>query len=816
MSTRTVITRCVTCVATALLLAGAARAQDAPLVVEAKPPPGFEALLEPQDSLIDVYFGGRLLTAAMATFDPDTITFHTPEEIVEHLHDLVDRVLILNRLRGQLPVHANLICARPTATNCGSLEPDVVGVIFDAGRFKAELFLNQRYLVPRAPEVSMYLPKSDAELSLLQNFNTAVSGSSEGRDLYNLASITTLAYGENRLSAVTSYTDQNEITVDTLAFQRDRRGREIVGGLFRTRGRGLSFIREQDLWGVRFASSINTRTDLALASGIPLEVFLPLRSRVDIIKDGRLLITEFAEAGNQILDTRSLPDGAYDVTLRIRDTGGVREETRFFLKATRLPPAGERFFSFEAGRILDRQTASAFPTDTGKWIVRGGVTQRISNRFGLETGLAATNDEVVGELGLFVQGRLYELQAQGYYGNDFRRGGSVSSRLNVGSISITGDLRQTVGEDDPDSIMPQSLTQQTIALRHRLASGTVTWSARRNRRRQGDTNSTSVSYEQPLLSAGRANVELTVDVTREGDEFLGLIGIRAQVGRGKWSSELRPRFRYDEIGAQDSMGYQTDGYLSWFNPSSRHGDLRFILNATNNETHTSYGTRFKYDNRFGQSELEVNRIETRDRKLTGYTGNINTSVLISPGSIAFGGQRRQQSAVVLALDGKADDATFDILVDGQRRGYAPAGSKTALHLRPFETYTIDVRPSRGAFVTYEGRAERVTLYPGNIVNLRWSVKEQVVVFGRILNARRAPLADARISGPSGTGLSDEFGLFQLEIVKPDGELVFEVDDGTGSCRFKYPLEEVRNGIANVGTIQCFTGRFGTRGSVRTP
>lgn len=767
--------------------------------------------------MIDVYFGGRLLVSTMATFEPERITFHTPEEILDHLDHLRDRVRILNRLRSPLPANANLICLRATDRNCGSLSPDLVGVIFDVDRFKAVLFVNPQFLVPQAPEVSMYLPKSDAELSMLQNFNMAISGSTDDRDLYNISSLTTIAYAENRVFAITSYTDQDEITVDTLAFQRDRRGREFVAGLFRTRGRGLSFIREHDVYGVRFASSINTRTDLALASGIPLDVFLPLRSRVDIIKDGRLLTTEFLEAGNRILDTRSLPDGAYDVTLRIRDTGGVREETRFYLKATRLPPAGERYFSFEAGRIRERQTDSTFPADTGRWIVRGGVTQRISHRFGVETGLAATEDEFVGELGFFVQGRLYELQAQGYHGNDLKRGGSVSARLRVGSVSITGDLRKSVGEQDPDSIMPESFTQQTLSLRHPLAGGTVSWSARRNHRAQEDVDSGSVSYQRPLLRAGRTNIELTVNISREDNEFLGLVGIRAQVGQGNWSSELRPRFRYDEVNSEDSKGYQADARLSWFDPSFRHGDLRLTLNATSNDTQTSYGSRFEYKNRFGQSGLEINRVEVDDRALTSYTGNINTSVLVGPRTFAFGGQYRQQSAVVLSLDGEAHDAVFDVMVNGQRRGYAPAGSKTAVLLRPFETYAIAIRPRRGAFVTYDDRTERVTLYPGNIVNLRWKVQEQIVVFGRILNERRAPIANARISGPSGTGISDEYGIFQLEVVKPEGMLFLQVDTGTdtGSCRFRYPLEEVRNGIANVGNVQCFKGRFGISGAVRT-
>jgi hypothetical protein len=787
-----------------IAVTSAANAETAsPFISEGKPPPGFEALLEPQRSLVDVYFGGRFLVSTMATFDLETITFRTPEAMLEHLPELRDPVRILNQLRSPLPINADRRCLRPGDENCGSLTPDVAGVIFDADRFKADVFVSPQLLVPEAPDVATHLPRSDASFSFLQNFNIAYSGSSAESDSFNLSAISTVAYRENRIAGVFSYTDEDELTVDTLAFQRDRNGREIIGGLFRTRGRALSFITERDVYGVRYATSVNTRTDLALSRGIPLEVFLPLRARVDIFKDGRLINSEFLEAGNRLLDTRRLPDGAYDVTLRIRDSGGVREDVRFFVKAARLPPINERFFQFVAGRILDRRTQNAFPSDTGHWMLRGGVTQRLSKYLGVETGLAASDDEAIVEFGLFVQGRFYEVQGEAYASTDQNRGGALTTRVRLGSFAMTGDVRKTVRKhDDRFSLTHEDLSQQTITIQYPMGGGTINFSARRNRRTNESTETQSVAYRRPLFRAGRRSVDLDLDITREDEQWLALIGVQVQLARGNWNSELTPQFRYDELSGAEKAGHQFNGRVAWYDPAFRYGDLRVTLRGNTNQFQDSVGSELDFDNRFGQTRIEVNRVHFNGRELTSYVGAFNSSFLATADSVAFGGQYRAQSAVVLNLEGQAPGTTFDVLVDGARRGYAPADSRTAIHLRPFESYAIGIRPRGGAFVDYDSRVEWVTLYPGNIVSLSWEIAEQIVIVGRIIDSTGQPLVDALIKDSVTRTTTDEFGMFQLELNKPEDDVVLNVRAGEVRCRIRFPVTNVREGVAIVGNVVC--------------
>lgn len=802
-------------VALIVALPGGATHAASPFVGTPKPPAGFEALLEPQRSLVDVYYGGRFLLSTMATFDPDSITFQSPEAVVAELPPLRDGALLLNQLRGALATNADHLCVRRGESKCGTIVPDIVGVIFDADRFRADVFIGPRFLVPEAPHIPKHLPKSDGSFSFLQNFSAAYAGSSEDADAYTLASVSTLALRENRIAGVFSYTDADQVAVDTLAFRRDRDGRELVAGLFRTLGSAQSFVGERDVYGVRYASSVNTRTDLAISRGIPLEVFLTQRARVDVLKDGRLINSEFLEAGNRILDTRRLPDGAYDVTLRIRDANGVREDVRFFVKSTRLPPLTGRFFEFEAGRILDRRNRDAFPGDTGHWIVRGGVTQRLSERLGIETALAASGGEALVEVSTFVQGRSYELQGGAFGSSNGNRGGALTTRILFGSLALTADVRQSVRRGDGFSIAPEDFAQQSLVLQHPLFDGTLNFSARRSRRDNDNSSGQGVAYRRPLVRSGRRLLDLSVHVTHEDGQWLALIGAELQWGQGSWTSNVAPYFRYDEHGGAQGAGHQLSGRVSWYDPDSTHGDLRLALRGDSNPIQDSVGSELNYDNRFGQTRIEVNHTNLDGRSLSSYVGTFNSSVLATPDTVAFGGQYQARSAVVIDLDGQAPGTTFDVLVDGTRRGYAPPESRTAIHLRPFETYEIGIRPRGGALVDYDAGVQRVTLYPGNIVTLHWAIAEQIVIVGRILDAAGAPLANARIEGTRMHTVTDEFGMFQLELPKPEGDVMLNLEAASESCRLRFPLGDVRQGVALVGTLTC-PSQIGEISSVNVP
>ena len=125
----------------------------------------------------------------------------------------------------------------------------------------------------------------------------------------------------------------------------------------------LNLTSDQPMVGLRINSSDNTREDLDFSGGMPVEIFLPTRGRVEVRKDDRLIDSAFFEAGSQQLDTTSFPSGAYDIEIRILDESGnlISTETRFFAKQSQIPPIGEWLFFAETGRVVNREADKALP-----------------------------------------------------------------------------------------------------------------------------------------------------------------------------------------------------------------------------------------------------------------------------------------------------------------------------------------------------------------------------------------------------------------------------------------------------------------------
>ena len=393
-------------------------------------PAGFEHLVGPQHVLVDVYYGARPLISTLATYEPGQIQLDRPEEVVRALPDLLDPEPVLLALSGPLPTNVEALCQPGApAAGCGVIEPPVAGLIFDESRFRVDLFVNPGLRVRLEPVLERYLPPSESSFSYLQTLNLNAAGSDAGSDFVSFTSRSTLAWRENRLVGMASYTDQDNVNLDAFYGQRDFRGNEFRAGLFRTAGRFAVFAGDYDLVGYRMATSLATRTDLAVARGTPIEVFLLAPARVDVVKDGRLISTRSYAAGNHQLDTSNLPEGAYDITLRINEGGRVREETRFFSKTSRVPPRDQALRTLEVGRVVDVNTSSFLPDDGNAWFSRAGVSQRLTDTFGYDLGFSSTEDEQFYELGLFQIDRLpggfggyYEVQANTFVSHDGDRG----------------------------------------------------------------------------------------------------------------------------------------------------------------------------------------------------------------------------------------------------------------------------------------------------------------------------------------------------------------------------------------------------------
>ena len=318
-------------------------------------PEGFEDLVEPQTNVVDVYYNGEPITAAVATYAPGTIEFDDPEAIVAEMADLGDRAMVLGALSGPLPTHASLICLGSEATSdtgCGRLIPDVAGVIFNRNSFRADIFVDSAYRQIQAQDGARFLHPSEDDPAILSFLTGIVSGGDNQELDYDVLNRTIVGQGDNRAVADLIYDNRDGFFIDEGRFIADREAWRYEAGLFRTAP--LEAVSQEKIVGVSVGTQLDSRLDLDLVTGTPLIIFLPVRSKVDVFGNGRLLSSETYDAGNQTLNTASLPPGSYEVTLRITEIGGTtREETRFFAKTLDLPPDDAPLYVFQFGQLIN-------------------------------------------------------------------------------------------------------------------------------------------------------------------------------------------------------------------------------------------------------------------------------------------------------------------------------------------------------------------------------------------------------------------------------------------------------------------------------
>lgn len=766
-------------------------------------PPGFESLLEPQTTLVDIYLAGEFLTSQLATFTADEITFSEPAAIVDRIPMLLDSAAVRQAISGALPTHLEYVCQYQGQPNCGSLSPEVAGVVFDENRFRADLFVSPDLLAVRSAGHQKYLPASDGGWSWLQSLNGAYAGTREtGEEVYSLSSNSILAFRENRLQFTGNYNSEADGTVDTAVFRRDWQGMEYQLGYFRSNGGDFQFMSDSAIRGMRVASSLDTREDLRQTAGNELQVFLESRSEVSLFKDGRLISSRFYDAGNQILDTTQLPGGAYDVTISIRDSAGrVKEETRFYVKSSQLPPMDQPLYFFEAGELLDPEDQRGLPDGSNLTLLRAGYYGRITDQLGFLSGVSQVESNSSLELGLTHLGRWHDVRLGGFAGNRQRRGARLNLRARLGDVYINGNYRRVWNDDyeadDPADLFGESASQASLGITTLLPVGRIELQGRYNGRGGDAVETYTARYELPRIRLGVSEMLMGFQFSREEGLNTGLFTMEMRLNGNHLTGQIRPEYRdtSEQLGGNT---WQTNAALSWNDRQlMADKDLRIDLRGQRQEQRNSYGAEVDFASQTGRLRLQGER--SGDDGLR-YNGNLFTSFMLNGDTAKLGGREQSQSAVLVKIDGRLRDAAFDVLVNGVPRAIAYADRTTAINLRPYETYHVELRQRGSSFVDYDQRERQITLYPGNVITLAWEVAELNVVFGRVVDQGGRPVANALIKGVAGLATTDEYGLFQAEL-RSDVETL-EIETLSSRCRVPLPEYSVKASIGRLGDLPC--------------
>lgn len=761
-----------------------------------KVPAGFEFLSQPQLTEVDVYYGGYLLTSGMAEFDFDSLTFQDSQAISSRIPDLIDEDYVSRLLNEPLPLNAELLCQNRYSTDCGVLNPDTLGIIFDRNTLQVSLFIAPQLLSVNTEFADVYLPESSSGLSFLNDSALYFSGFGKEQRNYSFLNTSQLSFGESRFALRTNINDFNGLNLDSLAWQREFRGKSYQVGLFQANADQFVFMDSEQLLGVTLESSLTTRTDLQQGLGTEIAVFLNSRSRVEIYREQRLLSADYYEVGNQILDTSNLPAGSYEIELRIIDAyGNQRSEQRFYSKSSRLPPADQDSYFIQIGQIREFNGESIIGP-RGENILRAGYSKRLSDTVGLDFGISSTADTQTAHTGIFKLGNRYELKTGLSWETDGGFGAELDYRLRYDKISLIINARKTWQDSDQAQLWQNAL-QLNSSLTWQSPIGFLSVFARAAERTEYKNDNYGLRWRSSNLDLAGGSAMADLEISRNDDDWLALFTVSYRFGNGKQSFYANSRIAHES----SDLGVNRTDLFGSVQSRWRLGQMeqhQLTLRA-DRDLQESIEGRVETNGRYGRAEFGLRQNFSADT--LEYSGMIGSSFARSANRTALGNGRSAQSAFLVNVEGAAEDTEFDVLVDGSPRARVRGGQPQLVPVAPYSTYRVELRAIGSSLINIERVKHTKTVYPGNVIDLSWKAKRVYIAIGRVLDPSGEPVSNALLRNVEGLALTDAAGFFQAEIDASAQTLT--VEQQGKSCHLPIAdFSPANNTVINLGTLSC--------------
>jgi hypothetical protein len=581
---------------------------------------------------------------------------------------------------------------------------------------------------------------------------------------------------------------------------------EATGGIFRSLP--LRAIGDREFAGVRASVSHKTQIRLSLerAYASPIQIFLPRRSRVELYRDGRLLSSGIYDAGTQFVDTSPLPEGAYDVQMRILDNvSGDRMETRFFTKSTQLPPRGEPLYFAELGALRRNRLRYGELAFSGAFGRVGGAI-RHTDRLGFDADLAWINREMVFGVGTFVMDRGLNLRV-----------GAVASHRGAGGIELLGSVSRwgawanvnirglwgntdlnTLGRPYTDISGRMGTTVGDFHLR--LYSN---WRSTKTGSITQSNYAVTPSVRWSFLRRSRIRGHATLEFSQTSQGQVVWLRVDLLMWYRNWILQESAEARYSRLGVNERAGFDADLRAIWHDRDLWPGDDRFTSSIHSRGGRRSVGVENEYRGPHGGASLYAEQVWPKDRPAeTLYGGTFGVGLAGRRDGISVGGRDSDRSAVIVDLRGAPAGAAFDVLAGSTRRATATVGTRTLVFLPPYESYDVRVVARGEQIMDYDTDARRVTLFPGTTSLLIWNIDQVFILLTAVVLPDDRLAANMWVEGAVGLAMTDEHGLLQAEVRA--GSTLTLHDRATRElvCSVRVPMPEPGRGIIEADQLTC--------------
>jgi len=544
--------------------------------------------------------------------------------------------------------------------------------------------------------------------------------------------------------------------------------------------------------GASFATTYKTRVDLETAFSSELVVYLTRRSIVQLVVNDRVYFGDTYGAGNQAIDTSSLPDGTYEVEIRILEADSEpRIERRIFTKSTQIPPRGETVIEATAGVPVFHEDNSVYPTATDVPLLGFSLSKRINNRSAYRLGLLQIDSRTMMQADAWYLGELISLQAGGTIGEEDTFSTSLRASFGTDALSFNLSANTFISnvndtDDVSQAVYGNQYEQFSASLNQNFSSYSLSARAGIRRDLQDDSgrerNQYSLIAQRNLFRRKNLRAIIEAEWQQNGDEQRIGLNFNLYTGGRHWNSVF-------SAGGNQTDGDQTDYLLSsdvnWQPETESRNRYRFGAFANSRPSVDAVGISTEFDSPWFRASAASEWSQT-DAGMRGQNSvaTLSAHLGLDRRGIAMGGADFAQSGVIIDVSGEPAGTRFDIILNGIKLGNGAIGSRQFIGLQPFERYQVKLVPQT---ILSNGIGEDIyefTLYPGSVQRIAITARREVLLIATLTDPDGTILENAVIDRKPNPIVIDETGLLQAEL--SPGELITVRKNDDSLCQFTVP------------------------------
>ncbi|MFP3439135.1 CS1-pili formation C-terminal domain-containing protein [Pantoea sp. SIMBA_133] len=669
------------------------------------------------------------------------------------------------------------------------------------------------------------LPQEQTAGAVLSNRLNLNSDSQSGwYGNYTLDALGSLGSWSWQGEGIASRASQQDMQFEAtqLFVRRELPGHYLQGGYFSpdtagNTGVSMAWGGVSRLSGVMAGSSDARLTQTRHESQVPLYVTAGQPGSAEIYRDSLLLYTQVLTQGVQTLNTAMLPDGIYPVTVRVLEGGRVVNEYRETVyKSRRWRDLAARWrWRAYAGQ----ETPALMSTRATRGLAgtaSGGADLSVLLHPSLVLGLSGRwRPQASGGAGLeWTPDDRTTLSGSTTFSAGEGRSWRVMGRRQIGqgSLSITHEqsTRQSPGRKRQEYTGPlsenagrtQSRTQVSAGLyAGQYGSLTTTLTHEGGRGPGGD-----VSWSVPRSIAG-------IDTSWRLSAFDRPYGNNMSGSRRDQGAALTVSFpldggprRYDvTLSTQSDARGRHDPHLTLAATQDIHRGGVSSASASLDMSRRGAGGGGGVN--FAGSALSGSAFGQYQPQSGFYSSlNLNNTMATGGGALTLSGEE------FYADGGMVIDVSSDV---PDARLYARDSQGGQVTLRPGKNFVPLPAWLRGNVEVgpMDDRADRdapalrvlpanhdYQLVKGGVTSRQVKVMKTVTVVGQLTDAAGRPVSGARLVNHAGHSVSEDNGLFTLELSEATPEIALSYPDGQ-QCTVNV-TQKARNDVVNMGTLRC--------------